>query len=253
MARTVADAAAPARRHDRRRRARRATRASRGKARTDYTKSLDPAGLKGARIGVCFRSSLRRQPAGRPRLRRGALAAMKSAGARSSIPSRSRTAGKFGDDEFEVLLYEFKADLNAYLAVLGPDAPVHTLDDVIAFNDRHRDREMPYFGQEIFEQARDEGAADRRRLQEGAGEVPPAVAQGGDRRGDAPSTSSTRWWRHQRPGVADRPGQRRLRRRRQLLAGGGRRLSEHHRARRLRPSACRWGCPSSAGLERGRA
>ncbi|MGC8780935.1 MAG: amidase family protein, partial [Anaerolineae bacterium] len=61
------------------------------------------------------------------------------------------------EPEFEVLLYEFKADLNTYLAGLGPGAPVHSLAEVIAFNERHRDRVMPYFGQEIMLMAQEKG------------------------------------------------------------------------------------------------
>jgi len=56
-----------------------------------------------------------------------------------------------------VLLYDFKADLNAYLAGLGPGAPAKTLADLIAYNTANRDREMPYFDQEIFEQAQAKG------------------------------------------------------------------------------------------------
>jgi amidase len=72
-------------------------------------------------------------------------------------PADIPTSGKFDDSEFEVLLYEFKADLNAYLAGLGPQAPVRSLKDVIAFNERNRDREMPYFGQDIMEKAQAKG------------------------------------------------------------------------------------------------
>ncbi|HYV99037.1 MAG TPA: amidase family protein, partial [Gemmatimonadaceae bacterium] len=67
------------------------------------------------------------------------------------------TAGKFDDSEFDVLLYEFKADLNKYLASLGPKAPVRTLQDIIAFNESHKDQEMPWFGQEIMLQAQAKG------------------------------------------------------------------------------------------------
>jgi len=56
-----------------------------------------------------------------------------------------------------VLLYEFKADLNAYLGALGPAAKVHSLKDLIAFDEREKDREMPYFGQEILLQAEKKG------------------------------------------------------------------------------------------------
>jgi amidase len=66
-------------------------------------------------------------------------------------------AGEYDGAELEVLLYELKADLNTYLEGLGPAAPVKTLQDVIDFNQQHRDREMPYFGQELFLQAQEKG------------------------------------------------------------------------------------------------
>lgn len=126
-----------------------ATRASRGKAAEDYTKFLDPDGLKGARIGVYHPGSLQDNPLVDEVLK-AALAVMKERGAVIVDPVKMETAGKFGDAEYEVLLYEFKADLNRYLADLGPDAPIHTLADAIAFNEKNRDRVMPYFGQDIF-------------------------------------------------------------------------------------------------------
>jgi amidase len=139
-----------------------ATRARRGRAHTDYTRFLDPAGLRGARIGVArnffgFSDKV-------DRAMNEAVAAMKSAGAVLVDPANIATRGKFDDSEFEVLLYEFKADLNAYLATLGPRAPTHppaagtrSLADLIAFNERNRDREMPFFGQEIFLMAEKKG------------------------------------------------------------------------------------------------
>ena len=72
-------------------------------------------------------------------------------------PADIPTTGKFDDSELEVLLYEFKADLNTYLAGLGPQAPVRSLKDVIAFNEKNRDREMPYFGQDIMLKAEAKG------------------------------------------------------------------------------------------------
>jgi amidase len=72
-------------------------------------------------------------------------------------PANIPTLGKFDDGELEVLLYEFKADLTKYLAWLGPASPVHSLKDVIAFNEAHKDQEMPYFGQEIMEMAEKKG------------------------------------------------------------------------------------------------
>jgi amidase len=133
-----------------------ATLPSRGKALTDYTKFLDPQGLKGARIGVVHPRSLDRNPLVKAMLAE-ALAAMKAAGATIVDPVKDLAEGKTGESEFAVLLYELKADLNRYLADLGPKAPVHTLKEVIEFNERHRDRVMPYFGQELFLQAEAKG------------------------------------------------------------------------------------------------
>ena len=81
---------------------------------------------------------------------------MRDAGAVIVDPANIETAKQIDEPEYEVLLYEFKADLNAYLAGLGPEAPVHSLADVIAFNEANRERVMPYFGQEhmLMAQAR---------------------------------------------------------------------------------------------------
>ncbi len=131
------------------------TLASRGKAFTDYTAFLDPAGLRGAKIGVVrqlshFNSHVLN-------LFDNALDVMKREGARLVDPARIPTLGKFGHTEQLVLLYEFKAGVNRYLEALGPKAPVHSLKEVIAFNRRHWKVEMPYFGQELFIQAETKG------------------------------------------------------------------------------------------------
>jgi amidase len=132
-----------------------ATLPSRGKAQQDYTKFLDPDGLKGARIGVYHPRSLEGNPYVEETLK-AALAAMKERGAVIVDPVKVDTA-KFDDPEYDVLLYEFKADLNHYLAELGPTARIKTLADAIAFNEQHRDRVMPFFGQEIFVKAQAKG------------------------------------------------------------------------------------------------
>lgn len=127
------------------------TNVSRGKSATSYEKFLDPAGLKGARIGVA------RELAGFNDLvdasLNEAIAAMRSAGATVVDPVKMPTAGKFGDAEGVVLDYEFKAGLDAYFASLGSDAPVKSLAELIAFNEREKAREMPWFAQEIFVRA----------------------------------------------------------------------------------------------------
>jgi len=132
-----------------------ATLASERRADADYTRHLDIRGLNGARIGVARKFSGISEAV--DKLVEDALAALKSQGAILVDPADIPSLGKFGDSEFEVLLYELKADLNKYLDGLGPGAPVHTLADVIAFNEKHRDREMPYFGQDIFIKAEAKG------------------------------------------------------------------------------------------------
>ncbi len=133
-----------------------ATRASRGKALADYTPYLDPRGLKGARIGVYLPRSLAKNPWTNPVLAE-AVAAMRAAGATVVEGVRMPSEGKAGTSEFQVLLYEFKADLDRYLAELGPEAPVHSLKEAIAFNEAHKERVMPWFGQEIFLEAEAKG------------------------------------------------------------------------------------------------
>ena len=126
-----------------------ATAAGAGKAAADYTRFLDPNGLKGARIGVA-REKFFGYSAPTDRLVEAAIEVMRGLGAEIVDPADVPHLGDYDDAEFTVLLYEFKADLNAYLAGLGPGAPVHTLADLIAWNDQNQTREMPYFGQEIF-------------------------------------------------------------------------------------------------------
>jgi amidase len=122
----------------------------------DYTKSLDPNGLRGARIGVA-RDKFFGFSEETDRVIEAAIQEMKRRGAEIVDPADIPTAGKFDDSESEVLSYEFKNDLNLYLGALGPKAPVHSLADVIAFNESHREREMPYFGQDLMIKAQAKG------------------------------------------------------------------------------------------------
>ena len=122
---------------------------------TDYTKFLDPNGLKGTRIGVA-RAKVTGYSASTDRLFEAALDVMKQAGAVVVDPADIPHLGEYDDAEFTVLLYEFKADLNTYLAGLG-GTPTRTLADLIAFNDQHRAQELPFFGQEIFTMAQEKG------------------------------------------------------------------------------------------------
>lgn len=132
-----------------------ATNASRGKSATSYASYLDAAGLKGARIGAA-RHLAGFNDAVDARFDE-AIAALRSAGATVVDPVKLTTAGKFDDAEETVLDYEFKAGINAYFASLGADAPVKSLADLIAWNERERAREMPWFGQEIFVRAQKRG------------------------------------------------------------------------------------------------
>ena len=124
------------------------------KKQKDYTQFLDPDGLRGARIGVArkyfgFNDAV-------DKLMNDILAEMKSAGAVVIDPADLESHGKFDDTELLVLMYELKADLNRYLAN-RPGAQVKTLAEVIAFNDKNKQKEMPYFGQDLFAKAQEKG------------------------------------------------------------------------------------------------
>jgi amidase len=132
-----------------------ATENSQGKSLTDYARFCDPDGLKGARIGVArkyfgFNDAV-------DALMEQSVDAMKRQGATLIDPADIETLGKFDESELLVFMYELKADLNAYLATLGPHAPVRTLKEIIDFNDRNRQKEMPYFGQDLFLKAEAKG------------------------------------------------------------------------------------------------
>ena len=156
MTRTVADAAALLTVMSGTDPADPATRESDARRQRDYTTFLDAAGLAGARLGV-MRQRLMGYSSATDRVMDAAIADLKRLGAVVVDPADVPTIGQFDDSELEVLLYEFKADLNKYLAALGPGAPVHSLQDVIAFNDAHRETEMPYFGQELLLRAQQKG------------------------------------------------------------------------------------------------
>jgi amidase len=131
-----------------------ATADSSAKMQKDYTQFLDPNGLRGARIGVArkyfgFNDAV-------DALMSSLIAEMKSAGAVVVDPADIESFGKFDETELLVLMYELKTDLNAYLAG-RPGKQVQTLADVIAFNEANKDREMPYFGQDLFMKAQEKG------------------------------------------------------------------------------------------------
>jgi amidase len=134
------------------------------KAFRDYTQFLDKGGLKGARLGIArkyfgFNDRV-------DKLMNDRIEVLKKLGAVIVDPADIPTSGKFDDSELEVLLYEFKTDLNAYLGKLGSSAMVHSLKEVIDFNEKNREREMPYFGQDLFIKAEAKGPlTDKKYLQ----------------------------------------------------------------------------------------
>jgi len=126
-----------------------------GKTSTDYTKFLDPNGLTGARIGVArkyfgFNDAV-------DHFMEHVIDEIKKQGAVIVDPADLESHGKFDDTELTVLLYELKADLNIYLAGREPESQVHSLKEVIEFNDHNPEKEMPYFGQDLFIKAEAKG------------------------------------------------------------------------------------------------
>jgi amidase len=132
-----------------------ATRAGKTRALKDYSPFLDKNGLQEARIGVA------RNMAGTdPRILKifeSCLEAMKQSGAILIDPVEVPNFNKIGKSEREVLHYEFKADLNKYLATRGSKTGVRTMEDVIKFNEEHKERVMPYFGQELMVESQAKG------------------------------------------------------------------------------------------------
>ena len=124
------------------------TKPSAGKSFADYTQFLNKDGLRGARLGIArkyfgFNDLV-------DKLMNDRIAELKKLGAVIVDPADIPTSGQFDNTELEVLLYEFKADLNNYLGRLGPSSQVHSLKDVIEFNEKNRDRELTYFGQDLL-------------------------------------------------------------------------------------------------------
>lgn len=132
-----------------------ATNDSKGKMLTDYTKFLDPDGLRGARIGVArnyfgFNDKV-------DQLMEDLIKILKDRGAVIVDPANLTTPPEFNDNETSVLLYELKSDLNSYLSTLGPAAPMHTLKEIIDFNEKNSEKELLFFGQDLFIKAEAKG------------------------------------------------------------------------------------------------
>ncbi|MGE0448610.1 MAG: amidase [Vicinamibacterales bacterium] len=119
---------------------------------SDYANALNPAALKGARLGV-----VRERFFGHSQvvdaLADRAIDVMRRQGATIVDPVVIDTLGSFDPAEFQVLLYEFPRDLERFFTWWGPGAPLRTVADIVAFNSAHADSELPYFGQEILERA----------------------------------------------------------------------------------------------------
>ncbi|CAN5896566.1 amidase [soil metagenome] len=132
-----------------------ATQSSEGKGSSDYTSELSLDGLRGARIGVA--RNLFGFHARTDTLVETALEVMKGLGAELVENANLETKDKFEDSEYEVMLYEYKHGLNAYFESLGPDAPVKSLEEVIAFNKKNSGKIMTYFDQLHLEKAAKKG------------------------------------------------------------------------------------------------
>ncbi|MBE3589868.1 MAG: amidase [Firmicutes bacterium] len=143
-----------------------ATLRSEARHHADYTAFLDPDGLRGARIGVA-RKGFWGYSEKADRVIEAAIEAMRRAGAEIVDPADLPTIDELrrDDSEFTVLLYEFKHDLEAYLAT-RTGVPVRTLADVIAFNEAHADVELKDFGQDIFLKAQAVGTLDDERYRQ---------------------------------------------------------------------------------------
>jgi amidase len=163
-----------------------ATAASAGRFFTDYTRFLDPNGLRGARIGVLRGGGTTGYSDETDAIYEHAIAAMRAAGAvivePADLPDFDELAAS--SDEITVLVYEFKRDLNAYLETRA-GVPIRTLADAIAFNDSHADRELEHFLQELlvladadpFTEAQYEAALANGRRLGGADGIDAALAQ----------------------------------------------------------------------------
>ena len=116
---------------------------------------FDPDGLRGARVGVA-RQFFGLHPTA-DQIAEAALEVIRDVGGVVIDPVDWPSAPVWGSAEMEVLLYEFKNGVDAYLRDRRPDTGVRSLADVIAFNEEHRDREMIFFGQELFHLAAEKG------------------------------------------------------------------------------------------------
>src|SRR5262249_22171220 len=116
----------------------------------------DAAGLRGARIGVMRKGVTGYSPV-TDRVFEGAIADLRRLGAEIVDPADIATLDKFESSELDVLLYELKANIPKFFAWAGGAPPVRTLQDIIEFNRKNAEKEMPFFAQELFDQAQAKG------------------------------------------------------------------------------------------------
>jgi amidase len=132
-----------------------ATEPGAGKSLADYTRGLEADGLRGARLGIARQFSTFGEAV--DQVLEDVLKVLRSCGAELIDPADISTLGRLGRPEWTVLLHEFKAGINDYLAALGERAPVKSLAELIAFNEAHREQELRYFGQDRFIEAQAAG------------------------------------------------------------------------------------------------
>ena len=227
------------------------TRTAGARAARDYTRNLDAGALKGARIGVA-RKRYFGYSAAADRLVEQAIADMKARGAVIVDPADIPTAAKMDDCETRGAALRVQGRSEHLPAARGPSSSVRSLADLIAFNEREKAREMPFFGQELFISAEKKGPLTVAGLPDRAQRLPRAGARAGHRPGDAPASPRRDRRAHRQAGVDDRPGQRRSLCRCQLDAGSRCRLSQHHRTGRPGVRAAGRDSRSSGGAGRSR-
>jgi amidase len=132
-----------------------ATATSVGKSQFEYTRFLDPNGLRGARLGIARKFFENHAPL--DRFLSHCVATLKKAGAEIIDPADLPTYGQYSAPEDEVILYEFKDGINRYLGQLPAGSPARSLKELIDFNEKNRQREMPFFEQELFVQSEARG------------------------------------------------------------------------------------------------
>lgn len=122
---------------------------------SNYTRYLKTADWRSLNLGI-VRSMFPLHPLVQPVFEK-VITALQEAGARMQDGVSLPTLAGLGSARYDVMLYEFKAGLNAYFASLGSSAPVKSIDELIAFNERERARELQFFGQETLIEASKKG------------------------------------------------------------------------------------------------